>query len=368
MFNAEEVICDGFKVQNLMDKESSDKSRLYNITAPENFDFECELLLKQGLDQQGIKEIHNEIAIYPKILENNFLKKYSPRYVKAYRNKNYIVTEKFNSRHLGSAIFHREVSFDQKIHVCVQLLDYIHHLSAINICHRDIRLSNIVLNNKDGIIKIIDYGQAMMIDQTDKSKCSSANYRPINSALKRGFTEIQSLEQVIYNVFKIVCGKCPWKENASKSELTNSKIEFWKWAIETEKKCAQFDNIEYSKKMKPVFALVANLIISPNNETHIPDSLYLKLIVKLVGQTVQNFTVSKRLSILFQKSEYIGLRVNYIIYTEWSTYVQQCGSTYAILRMRIGKTLILKYCKAWRYLFHLHRLVMWRLLILQFFI
>ncbi|MCP5008021.1 MAG: protein kinase [Planctomycetes bacterium] len=283
-------------------KQSSDKSKLWTVKSSESSKTKYRLILKEGITKEGQEQICTEAVIYPQIMKYNYLRKYTTRFLQRNTGEKaehkYIVLEYFDGSHLGSLLFHNKLNFIHKLQACIQLIDFIQQLSALQIAHRDIRPSNIMMNIKEGTFKIIDYGQAVLFDQKKQGKCSSRNWRPIDASLGKDWTAKQSLEQAFYVIFKIMTGKSPWNANDRGVELRNSKKLFWDWADRPETKFPIFDNIKHSESIRPTLGLFATFMKAEGKEESIQESLYLNLKTKLVADSAANRRISNQLSTL----------------------------------------------------------------------
>ena len=56
-----------------------------------------------------------------------------------------------------------------------QLLSGLAHLEKNNVLHRDLKPANILLN-REGVLKIIDFGMAKLIDNQTRTICGTAEY------------------------------------------------------------------------------------------------------------------------------------------------------------------------------------------------
>lgn len=74
-------------------------------------------------------------------------------------DKIYIVMEKINGTDLLDYLFAIEtLNESQAAFIIKQILKAINHLNSLGICHRDIKLENIMINQETMMIKLIDFG------------------------------------------------------------------------------------------------------------------------------------------------------------------------------------------------------------------
>ena len=130
--------------------------------------------MSQGIN---IKEIKNEINILKQLDNINVMKLYevidTPKYL-------YLVMEYINGVSLLETIKQDQNHyFEEKraIKIFIQIVKGILYCQSKNICHRDIKLENILLI-KDDIVKIIDFGFAVKATKESYQKlfCGTPSY------------------------------------------------------------------------------------------------------------------------------------------------------------------------------------------------
>lgn len=91
-----------------------------------------------------------------------------------------------------------------------QILHGVKYLHDKNVCHRDLKMTNILINSK-GQVKIIDFGFAIEADQKLRMYCGTPSYMPPEMVNKRAYygipLDIWSLAVVLY---KLLTGQYPF--------------------------------------------------------------------------------------------------------------------------------------------------------------
>ena len=115
--------------------------------------------------------IINEISILKKTNHPNIIK-----YIDFYQDDYYyyIVMEYIGNGDLGDLLFERGLRIDESKKIFCQLLSCIDYCHKNSIVHRDIKVENILVTNKDDLtIKLIDFGLSIHSD-SDLSKISKS--------------------------------------------------------------------------------------------------------------------------------------------------------------------------------------------------
>jgi myosin-light-chain kinase len=146
----------------------------------------CIKVIKKDLihKYQLMNNIKNELSIL-KILKHENVVSYKTDFY--YKNKLYVVLEKYNGGSLTDLIKNRKIT-EQKIrHVMIQITRALYYLKEKRIIHRDLKCDNIMINYENeedrinnnilnGTIKIIDFGFARFLEEGDlaRSKLGTA--------------------------------------------------------------------------------------------------------------------------------------------------------------------------------------------------
>lgn len=140
------------------------------------------------------------------------------------KNTTYLVFDYMNHDLLGLRI-NKEMIFDEPnvYYIVRQLLEGINYCHEHQIIHRDLKLSNILVNNK-GQVKICDFGLSRMwtVNRPYTNKVISLWYRPIELLLGEEMygppVDIWSIGCIIYELFK----RRPLFEYATELEIINA--------------------------------------------------------------------------------------------------------------------------------------------------
>ncbi|KAL7040624.1 hypothetical protein ACKWTF_000469 [Chironomus riparius] len=124
------------------------------------------------------------------------------------KNSTYLVFDYMNHDLLGLRM-NKEMDFDEAniYYISRQLLEGINYCHKNQIIHRDLKLSNILMNNK-GQVKICDFGLSRMwtVNRPYTNKVISLWYRPIELLLGEEMygpsVDIWSLGCIIYELFR----------------------------------------------------------------------------------------------------------------------------------------------------------------------
>ena len=107
------------------------------------------------------------------------------------------------------------VSEDLAKRVFRQLLDALEYLHGCNICHRDLKLDNVMIGG-DGKVTLIDFGFALMVKdkQLIDSFCGTPNYMAPEIYLRRPHDGAAAdLWAITVLLYKLVCGEFPFKKD-----------------------------------------------------------------------------------------------------------------------------------------------------------
>jgi len=122
------------------------------------------------------------------------------------------------------------MSPDQIAKVFPQILSAVDYLHEKGICHRDIKLENIMVDRNGENPKLIDFGLANWCKENTflKTFCGSPHYAAPEILLSRPYvgthTDSWSLAVVLYG---LLTGTIPWAGNDSRSQLLNAINGLW---------------------------------------------------------------------------------------------------------------------------------------------
>jgi hypothetical protein len=182
-------------------------------------------------DPQKKDTVNNEIALLKQIDNINIVKLYevidSPTYL-------YLVMEYIDGVSLLDTIKRDENHYfeEQKaLKLFLQIIKAILYCQKKNICHRDIKLENILIT-KDETIKIIDFGFAVKTDKETYQNllCGSPSYMAPEIVKKEKyiaqFSDIWSLGVLLYSM---LYGRFPFKGKTQEElfqKINEAKVEF----------------------------------------------------------------------------------------------------------------------------------------------
>ena len=192
----------------------------------------------------------NEIELLKKINHKNVCKIFSygcgPKiYLNKTKNKKpkeyyYIVMEHLEHcellKYITNVVINENIGFGENFGKLIfsQLLDGLEAIHNLNICHRDIKLNNIILGENDYIIKYVDFGFAIENQGKLRDFLGTPSYVAPEILLKRFYYgksgDIFSLGIML---FILVTGKLPFKialpnDNLYKYIIRGDYVEFWK--------------------------------------------------------------------------------------------------------------------------------------------
>ncbi|MEZ2304150.1 MAG: AAA family ATPase [Microcoleus sp.] len=85
--------------------------------------------------------------------------------LRKYQNTQLILLEDFGGESLKKILERRRFSISEILHIAIQITKNLGEIHKHNIIHKDINLSNIVLNAETGQLKIIDFGLSTILSQ-----------------------------------------------------------------------------------------------------------------------------------------------------------------------------------------------------------
>jgi len=209
--------------------------------------YSIKIMNKEKIDLNMFK---NEIELLKKINHKNVCKIFSygcgPKiYLNKTKNKKpkeyyYIVTEYSEHgellKYITNVVINENIGFGENFGRLIfsQLLDGLEAINNSNICHRNIKLNNIVLGENDYIIKYVDFGFAVENKGKLRDLLGTPSYVAPEILLKKFYYgksgDIFSLGIML---FILVTGKLPFKmalpnDNLYKYIIREDYVEFWK--------------------------------------------------------------------------------------------------------------------------------------------
>lgn len=115
---------------------------------------------------------------------------------------------------LGRQPDHKFKEVDVKKYV-VQLLSAVGHCHAMGVCHRDIKLQNILMDTigSDASIKLIDFGNAKeFVGKLPMTQIVGTPYAMAPEMLKKKYDEKCDLWSIGVVIFYLLCGEAPFKQ------------------------------------------------------------------------------------------------------------------------------------------------------------
>ncbi len=183
------------------------------------------------LDPQKKNTVDNEIKILKQLDNSNIMKLYdvidTPKYL-------YLIMEYIDGISLLDTIkkeTNRHFEEQKAIKIFVQIIKANIYLQTKNICHRDLKLENVLILNND-IIKLIDFGFAIKTDRETYQTlfCGSPSYMAPEIVNKQKYiaqySDIWSLGVLLYSM---LYGRFPFKaktQNELFQKINEAQVEF----------------------------------------------------------------------------------------------------------------------------------------------
>ena len=186
---------------------------------------------KSLLDPQKKSTVNNEIKLLKQIDNINIVKLYEVIETSSYL---YLVMEYIEGISLLDTIKRDENHYleeQRALKIFIQIIKAIIYCQNKNICHRDIKLENILIT-KDDIVKIIDFGFAVKTDKETYQNlfCGSPSYMAPEIVNKEKYiaqySDIWSLGVLFYSM---LYGRFPFKANPQEDlfkVINDAKVEF----------------------------------------------------------------------------------------------------------------------------------------------
>ena len=186
---------------------------------------------KALLDPQKKNVVNNELKLLKQIDNINIVKLYEVIETSSYL---YLVMEYIEGISLLDTIRRDENHYleeQRALKIFIQIIKAIMYCQSKNICHRDIKLENILIT-KDDIVKIIDFGFAVKTDKETYQNlfCGSPSYMAPEIVNKEKYiaqySDIWSLGVLFYSM---LYGRFPFKANAQEDlfkVINDAKVEF----------------------------------------------------------------------------------------------------------------------------------------------
>ena len=176
------------------------------------------IIVKRYIDKNNIEEFQNEIQIYELIQKNENIIKY---YGCKNEEESYIFLEHANEDNLKNIIELCGGSLNENLirNFTKQILNALSFLhNDKKIAHRDIKCSNILLD-KNGIIKLIDFGSAGVINIKNKNEKKKEN---------NDYTSNNNENNDINKPFRGLKGSWPWcAPEVVSNKFYGTKCDIW---------------------------------------------------------------------------------------------------------------------------------------------
>ena len=97
----------------------------------------------------------------------------------------------------------KRLTNDEAKYIFRQVVLGVKHMHNLGFCHRDLKMTNILIN-RDGLVKIIDFGFACPADQKLRMYCGTPSYMAPEMVMKRSYMgmpmDIWALAVVLYKL------------------------------------------------------------------------------------------------------------------------------------------------------------------------
>ena len=230
--------------------------------------------INKGIDEDEYKIMMWEKSIFL------FLKKFpNPNIAKAYdyyENSDYIylISEYVNGTDLKEFYeYHKFDNYTLKtdllISISYQILNALNYIHSYGIIHRDIKHTNILINNKNQI-KIIDFGLSRILGKYEYSKdpYGSLTFKSPEIIMEYNYNEKVDIWSFGITLFYLIFGKTPFQDQSCK--LIKERI-----CKENIKINVPFENIEYEILVNIINeCLIKNYHSRPNSTQIIKKYFY----------------------------------------------------------------------------------------------
>jgi len=147
---------------------------------------------------------------------------------------NFVVLEYFNAKSLLSSIIRKKLNLIKKLMYFDIIIGAYSKLFLINILHGDIHPNNILIDTKNETLKLIDFGESILIPYTNDKNAGLSYFCPPERLNKTSFNKFKHPINPIGEVYQIslllyfmLCGKIPFS-GEKWSELSKS-IRDWEF-------------------------------------------------------------------------------------------------------------------------------------------